>query len=67
AIASDQMTLREYYDDDQYDHFSRIPVYAESPEYITGYVLRDDALEDLAEDNFTKKLGEIKRTIPIYK
>ena len=66
AIASEQMTLREYYDDDQYDHFSRIPVYAESPEYITGYVLRDDALEDLAEDNFTKKLGEIKRPIPIY-
>ncbi|MCR4664089.1 MAG: CNNM domain-containing protein [Paludibacteraceae bacterium] len=66
AIASEQMTLREYYDDDQYDHFSRIPVYAESPEYITGYVLRDDALEDLAEDNFTKTLGEIKRPIPIF-
>ena len=66
SIASEQMTLREYYDDDQYDHFSRIPVYAESPEYITGYVLRDDALEDLAEDNFSKTLGEIKRPIPIY-
>ncbi len=66
AIASEKMTLREYYDDDQYDHFSRIPVYAESPEYITGYVLRDDALEDLAEDNFTRTLGEIKRPIPIF-
>ena len=66
SIASEQMTLREYYDDDKYDHFSRIPVYAESPEYITGYVLRDDALEDLAEDNFTKTLGEIKRPIPIF-
>ena len=66
AIASEQMTLREYYDEDKYDHFSRIPVYAESPEYITGYVLRDDALEDLTEDNFQKRLGDIKRPIPMF-
>ena len=45
AIASEKMTLREYYDSDAYDHFSRIPVYADSPEFITGYVLRGDALE----------------------
>ncbi|MBR0077452.1 MAG: DUF21 domain-containing protein [Bacteroidales bacterium] len=66
AIAPESMTLREYYDDDQYDHFSRIPVYAESPEYITGYVLRDDALENLAEDKFEMKLGEIKRELPYF-
>ena len=66
AIAPESMTLREYYDDDQYDHFSRIPVYAESPEYITGYVLRDDALENLAEDKFEVKLGEIKRELPYF-
>ena len=66
AIAPESMTLREYYDDDQYDHFSRIPVYAESPEYITGYVLRDDALENLAEDKFEMKLGKIKRDLPYF-
>lgn len=66
AIADEKMTLREYYDSDEYDHFSRIPVYAESPEYITGYVLRDDALEDLAEDHFKFTLGKIKRTLPQY-
>jgi len=66
AIASESMTLREYYEDDQYDHFSRIPVYAESPEFITGYVLRDDALENLAEDKFNIKLGEIKRDLPFF-
>lgn len=66
AIAPESMTLREYYDSDDYDHFSRIPVYADSPEYITGYVLRDDALEDLTEDKFQKTLGEIKRTIPQF-
>lgn len=66
AIAPESMTLREYYDNDDYDHFSRIPVYAESAEYITGYVLRDDALEDLTEDKFQKTLGEIKRAIPQF-
>ena len=66
AIAPESMTLREYYEDDQYDHFSRIPVYAESPEEITGYVLRDDALENLAEDKFTMTLGEIKRELPYF-
>ncbi|MCQ2345536.1 MAG: CNNM domain-containing protein [Paludibacteraceae bacterium] len=66
SIASEKMTLKEYYADDQYDHYSRIPVYAESPEFITGYVLRDDALEDLAEDCFQKTLGEIKRPVPMF-
>ncbi|MCR4680787.1 MAG: CNNM domain-containing protein [Bacteroidales bacterium] len=66
ASAPESMTLREYYDDDQYDHFSRIPVYAESPEYITGYILRGDALENLAEDKFNVTLGEIKREMPFF-
>lgn len=63
AIAPEKMTLREYYDSDAYDHFSRIPVYADSQEFITGYVLRGDALEELTEDQFHKTLGEIKRPL----
>jgi len=63
AIAPESMTLKDYYDNDDYDHFSRIPVYSDSPEYITGYVMRDDALEDLAEDHFDKTLSEIKRPL----
>ncbi len=66
-IAPETMTLREYYQSDEYDHFSRIPVYSpSSPEYITGYVLRDDALEDLAEDHFNVTLGSIKRSLPSF-
>ena len=66
AIAPENMTLKRYYDSDKYDHFSRIPVYKDSPEYITGYVLRDEALEDLTEDNFSITLGEIKRSMPFF-
>lgn len=63
AIAEEKMTLKDYYDSDAYDHFSRIPLYADSQEFITGYVLRDDALEELTEDHFQKTLGEIKRPL----
>ena len=65
--APENMTLRAYYDNDEYDHFSRIPLYKpEAPEYITGYILRNDALEDLTEDHFRKTLGSIKRALPAF-
>ena len=74
-IAPENMTLRAYYDNDEYDHFSRIPLYnptapplynPTAPEYITGYVLRNDALEELTEDHFRKTLGGIKRPLPAF-
>jgi CBS domain containing-hemolysin-like protein len=67
AIAPEQMTLKEFYRDKTYSHFSRIPVYSDSDEYITGYVLRSEALELLTEDKFNMTLGEIKRDIVMYK
>ncbi|MCQ2342593.1 MAG: CNNM domain-containing protein [Paludibacteraceae bacterium] len=66
AVANEKLTLREYYDCDEFEHFSRIPVFADSPEYITGYVMRYDALEQLAEDHFDMALADIKRSLPQY-
>ena len=66
AVAPESMTLKEFYKEEEYSHFSRIPVYADDPEYITGYILRSDALEDLAEDKFNKRLKDIKRDIPLF-
>ncbi|MBQ7191623.1 MAG: DUF21 domain-containing protein [Paludibacteraceae bacterium] len=66
SIAPEKMTLKEFYDTDKFDHFSRIPVYGDSPEYITGYVLRNDVLEDLTEDHFRKTLASIKRPVPQF-
>lgn len=66
-IAHETMNLKDYYDSDEYDNFSRIPLYnPDAPEYITGYVLRNDALEDLTEDNFNKTLVDIKRPLPSF-
>src|SRR5574344_281900 len=66
AIAPETMSLKDFYKDTSFSHFSRIPVYAESPEFITGYILRSEALEYLAADHFDKKLGEIRRDIPFF-
>ncbi len=66
AVAPESMSLRDFYKEEEFSHFSRIPVYVDDPEYITGYILRSDALEDLAEDHFDKTLGDIKRDIPLF-
>ncbi|MBQ9702505.1 MAG: DUF21 domain-containing protein, partial [Bacteroidales bacterium] len=66
AIASEQMTLRNFYKQEELSHNSRIPVYSDSPEFITGYILRYDALENLADDKFDMRLKEIKRKIAAF-
>lgn len=43
--------------------FSRIPVYKDHPDNITGLILKDSVLANLAEDNHSKKATEIKREI----
>ena len=66
AIAPESMTLKSFYKQEELSHNSRIPVYKESPEFITGYVLRYDVLEQLAEDKFDIRLGSIKRQIAAF-
>ena len=64
--ASENMSLKNFYKDKDFEHYSRIPVYSESDEYITGYILRSEALECLAEDKFDMRLSEIKRDITFF-
>ena len=66
ATSPESMSLKEFYEDEDISHFSRIPVYADSPEFITGYVMRYDVLENLAEDKFGTTLSELKREIPMF-
>lgn len=64
VIASEEMTLGEFYRERNYLKFSRIPVYEENnPENITGFVLLKNVFEKLAADHFNIKLKDIKRPI----
>ena len=66
AIAPESMTLKQFYKQEELSHNSRIPVYADSPEFITGYIMRYDVLENLAEDKFDTRLRSIKRKIAAF-
>ena len=66
AIAPESMTLKQFYKQEDLSHNSRIPVYSDSPEFITGYILRYDVLENLADDKFDMRLKSIKRKIAAF-
>lgn len=62
-IVDENQTLGELYEKYNPFHFSRIPVYNEKQNNVTGFVLKDGILENIAADNFSKKVTDIKRKI----
>lgn len=63
ASASAQLSLRDFYQNETYRPYSRIPVFPENKDYITRYILRQTVLEKLAEDKFDLQLREVSRPI----
>lgn len=63
VVANEEMTLEEFLKNKDFLHFSRIPVYKDNRDNITGYVFRELVFEKLAEDQFNLKLKDIKREI----
>jgi CBS domain containing-hemolysin-like protein len=62
-MADDEMTVSEVYEEFKPLVFSRIPVFHEHPDNITGLILKDHILENLAQDRHNVKALEIKRDI----
>lgn len=65
AVADEDLFLTDFFENKDYLKFSRIPVYTENEENVTGYVFRQKVFENLAEDNHNLKLKDIKRKILI--
>lgn len=64
TMAESSQTIKEFYHSDEFGQFSRIPLYEEeNDEYITGYVLKQEILEKLAEDKFDIRLKDLERPI----
>lgn len=63
VTANEEMTLQEFLKNKEFLHFSRIPIFHENKDNITGYVFRELVFEKLAEDQFDLKLKDIKRNI----
>ncbi|MEX0980758.1 MAG: CNNM domain-containing protein [Bacteroidales bacterium] len=65
SAADENMLLKEFPKVSAFLHFSRIPVYHEILDNITGYVFRQTVFEKLSEKGATLKLKDIKRDILI--
>jgi CBS domain containing-hemolysin-like protein len=63
VTANEEMTLEEFLKNKEFLHFSRIPIFHENRDNITGYIFRELVFEKLAEDQFNLQLKDIKRDI----
>ncbi len=59
------ITLSEFYEKNKNLRFSRIPVFKEKSHNITGFVLKDDLLEEIVEEHGNKPLSDLKREMTI--
>ena len=62
---SQDKTIKELEDSIDNIPFSRIPVYKEDIDHITGFVLKDDILQKMAENDTEKPLNSIAREIHV--
>lgn len=65
VAASDAQTVRDFHDKNRELPFSRIPLYHDRNDNVVGYILRDELLLSLVEDNDHKTLADIRRDIII--
>ncbi|MCF8267534.1 MAG: CNNM domain-containing protein, partial [Ignavibacteriales bacterium] len=66
TVVDENMSLSEFLINKEYLKFSRIPIYSENDENITGYVFRQQVFENLAEGRHKLKLKDIKREILVF-
>lgn len=62
-MAHEDQRLFDFYQKNKPMQHSRIPVYKEQQDHITGMFLKDDLLIEIAEDRHNKKIGDIRREV----
>ncbi len=62
-IASEDQSIADFFEANKNLRFSRIPVYKNNTDHITGYVLKDEVYKEMAEDQHDKKLVDLKRQL----
>ncbi len=64
-IASNTTSIQTFFEENPKLRFSRIPIYSERVDNITGFVLKDNVYEEIINKNGDKPLSEIRRDIII--
>lgn len=62
-MANEDQRLFDFYQKNKPLQHSRIPVYKEKQDHITGMFLKDDLLVEMAEDRHNLRLADIRREI----
>lgn len=62
-IAPEEEAIGDFFEQHPSLRFSRIPVYGEREDNITGFVLKDNVLEELIHQHGGRPLSEIRRDI----
>lgn len=65
--ASEDQPIEKFFKENPQLRFSRIPIYKDKPDNITGFVLKDQVLEEMINGNGKEKLSALKRTILVAK
>ena len=66
-IASSDKTIQSFFEDNPKLRFSRIPIFEDKIDNITGFVLKDNVYEEIINNNGDLPLQEIKREILLTK
>jgi len=64
-VANQKTSIQEFYNNNTKLQFSRIPVFAESKDHINGFVLKDEILSNIINENGQAPLKDIMREIMI--
>lgn len=63
--ADESKTIQSFFDENKTLRFSRIPIFSDNSDEITGYFLKDDLYKAIIDGNGAKELKTIKRAILI--
>lgn len=66
-IAHEATTVKEFFVENPRLRFSRIPIYGDREDTISGYVLKDNVLEEIINENDRIPLSQIRRDILVTK
>ncbi|MGB1206962.1 MAG: CNNM domain-containing protein [Chitinophagales bacterium] len=67
TAAPESLSIKDFYDKKDGLHFSRIPIFQNNIDNITGYVLKDELLTSLIEQKHNAPLKSISRKIMVVK
>ncbi|OFX83266.1 MAG: hemolysin [Bacteroidetes bacterium GWF2_33_16] len=63
--AHEETTIQDFFESHEKIRFSRIPIYKENIDNITGYILKDDLMQNIIEKNTDSPLSSISRNIMV--